>query len=409
MTRRELLSAAALPALASASALPLSTVYSQPSWLLENDQVELAVTQLGGHMAPVRFYRKSSQPVQPYHISPWQDERLKIDDPVLIPLRGDFFCLPFGGGREPDGREHPAHGETASSPWNFGDLSRQSGVTTLTLTMETKVRPGKVTKRLMLLDGHNVVYSQHLIEGFAGATTPGHHATLRLPEKDGSMRLATSPFVYGTTHPTAFANAANGEYQSLAVNARVRDLRHVALRFKDAEAEADMTSLPARTGYVDILAIYKRPLREPGWMAAVNQEEGYVWFSLKDAAVLPGTVFWLENRGRHGAPWSGRNRCLGLEDVCWYFDRSHERNPVSRMGIPTAMKIDKGHPVMVNYIQGAAPVPAGFDIVRSVEFHPGAMTLVAASGKRVRVPLQHEFLKSGLLPPSSKQREQNLP
>jgi hypothetical protein len=372
-------------------------VNSQPSWVIENDVVELAVTETGGHMAPVRFHRKSAKPVQPYYISPWQTERLKIDEPVLVPLRGDFFCLPFGGGKEPDGREHPAHGETASSRWNFGALARKAGVTTLTLTMETKVRPGKVIKRLMLVDGHNAVYSQHSIEGFAGVSTPGHHATLRLPETDGALRLATSPFAYGTTHPAAFADGAKGDYQSLAIGARVQDLRKVALRFKDARGPADMTSLPARTGYVDIMAIYKQPSLEPGWTAAVNQQEGYVWFSLKDSAVFPGTVIWLENRGRHGSPWNGRNRCLGLEDVCWYFEQSYEPNPVLSMGIPTAMNIKGTWPVTINYIQGAVPVPADFDIVRTLEFDPGTITLVASSGKRVRVSVQHEFLHNGTL------------
>lgn len=71
-------------------------IHSQPSWLIRNDEVELAVTQLGGHMAPVTFYRASRRPVQPYYISPWQDERVRVPAPVLRPLRGDFFCLPFG-------------------------------------------------------------------------------------------------------------------------------------------------------------------------------------------------------------------------------------------------------------------------------------------------------------------------
>ena len=376
---------------------PVRSIHSQPSWVMESSDVELAVTQLGGHMAPVRFYRKDSQSVQPYHISPWQDENLKITEPVLVPLRGDFFCLPFGGGKEPNGREHPSHGETATSRWSFGGLTKQNGVTSLTLTIETKVRPGKVTKRLMLVEGHNAVYSQHVVEGFAGTSTPGHHATLRLPEEDGKFRLATSPFAYGTTHPAAFANTAAGEYQSFAIGAEIRDLRHVPLRFKDAKADADMTSLPARTGYVDLMAIYKKAASEPAWMAAVNQKEGYIWFSLKDAAVLPGTLFWLENRGRHGSPWNGRNRCLGLEDVCWYFDNSYEPNPVSRKGIPTTMKFDGKQPVTINYIQGAAKAPAGFDVVRTIQFSPGKITIVAANGMKVEVPVRHEFLKSGSL------------
>lgn len=385
---------AALPLL---SEEPVRRIHSQPSWVIENDQMELAVTQLGGHMAPVVFYRTAKQPVKPYHISPWQDEGLKINDPVLIPLRGDFFCMPFGGGKEANGRQHPAHGETASSRWTFGAVARQGVVTTLTLTMDTKVRPGTVTKRLMLVDGHNIVYAQHRIEGFAGPTTPGHHATLRLPAKDGTFRLATSPFAYGTTHPKAFADPTAGEHQSFEVGAAIHDLREIPLRFKDAKAPADMTTLPARTGYVDLMAVYKRPAAEPGWMTAVNTEEGYVWFSLKDAAVLPGTVFWLENRGRYAAPWGGRNRCLGLEDVCWYFDDSYVPNPVSRLGIPTFMNMDGRKPVTINYIQGAAKTPAGFDIVKTIEFSPGAITLISASGKRVKVPVRHEFLKTDQL------------
>lgn len=395
MRRRDvLLSVAAVPAL-QAAAEPLKTVRSQPSWIVANDQVEIAVTRLGGHMAPVSFERASGRPVQPYHVSPWQDEKLKIDVPVLVPLRGDFFCLPFGGGKEPDGREHPPHGETACNRWTFGGVARKDGVTTLTATITTAVRPGKVTKHLSLVDGSNAVYSRHEVSGFAGPATPGHHATLKLPSRDGALRIATSEFAYGTTHPAQFADPKTGEYQSFAIGAEFRDLTQVPLRFKDATAPADMSALPARTGYVDLLAIFKRPSADPGWMAAVNQEEGYLWFSLKDSANLPATVFWLENRGRHGSPWSGRNRCLGLEDVCWYFDDSYVPNPVNRMGIPTAITISG--PLAINYIQGAVRVPAGFDLVKSVAFAPGKVAFTSASGQSVTAAVRHEFLKTGRL------------
>ena len=80
--------------------LRVKTIVSQPSWVIRTSDVELAVTQLGGHMAPVTFHRRSAAPVQPYYISPWQGERLKIDEPVLVPLRGDFFCLPFGNNQD---------------------------------------------------------------------------------------------------------------------------------------------------------------------------------------------------------------------------------------------------------------------------------------------------------------------
>jgi hypothetical protein len=76
----------------------LETIDSQPSWILESPQVRLAVTKVGGQMAPVTFLRDSGKPVQPYHISPWQNEGLQdLPAPVLTALRGDWFCIPFGG------------------------------------------------------------------------------------------------------------------------------------------------------------------------------------------------------------------------------------------------------------------------------------------------------------------------
>ena len=62
----------------------MTTIHGQPSYVIRTPEVELAVTELGGHMAPVTFYRGAAKPVQPYHISPWQDERPKsVPVPVL--------------------------------------------------------------------------------------------------------------------------------------------------------------------------------------------------------------------------------------------------------------------------------------------------------------------------------------
>ncbi|MFM7213961.1 MAG: hypothetical protein ACKO3H_03675, partial [Verrucomicrobiota bacterium] len=90
-----LLSLAMTPTVSGAE--KLRTIASQPSWILATPQIELALTRLGGHMAPVTFYRDTDHPVQPYHITPWQGEKHDYPVPVLAPLRGDFFCLPFGG------------------------------------------------------------------------------------------------------------------------------------------------------------------------------------------------------------------------------------------------------------------------------------------------------------------------
>ncbi|NQU75968.1 MAG: hypothetical protein HQ546_06635 [Planctomycetes bacterium] len=378
----------------------VKTIASQPSWVIRSKQVELAVTQLGGHMAPVTFYRNAG-PVQPYYISPWQYEKREIADPVLRPARGDFFCMPFGAnGQTYRGETHLCHGEPASAKWNCLCAARCGGVTSVTLRMKTKVRPGEVTKTLSLVDGHNVVYCRQVLEGFSGKMPLGHHAILSVREKEGSLRVASSKFRFGMTAPSLFANPADREYQSFAVNKTFRDLSRVPLLWKDPPY-GDCTAFPARTGFVDLLSVFKTPGDTPAWMTATDSEQGYLWFSLKDPAVLPATVMWISNHGRHGAPWDGRNRCLGIEDVCAHFAdglaASARPNVLTAAGVPTVINLSAKRPTAVNFIQGLTKVPRGFTTVEAVEFAPGTVTFVSPTGKRVTAEVNHEFLQTGRL------------
>jgi len=385
-----------------AAAAELPVVHGQPSFILENTTIQVAVTKVGGHLV-ASFDRASAAPIRPYHVSPWQEEGAKIEPPILSVLRGDFFCMPFGGNDEAvDGQQHPPHGETANGTWELvSEPAASDGVTNLTLALETKVRPGKVTKQLALVDGHPVIYGTHVIEGFAGSTPLAHHATLAMPETEKMLRVSTSPFRFGLTKPAQFSDPAKREYQSLAIGARFTDLHHVPQIFKDSP-DADCTSFPARRGFADLLCVVNEPSAKtggPGWTAAVDNEKHFCWFSLKDPAVLPITVFWIENHGRHAAPWSGRNNCLGLEDVCGMFADglapSLRDNELSKEGVPTSIELKADQPTSIRYIQGAVRVPDGFDIVKSIEFSPGKAKLVSAAGPAVEVPVRHEYLQDG--------------
>jgi hypothetical protein len=378
----------------------LRTIASQPSWVLATPQVELALTRLGGHMAPVTFYRDTDHPVQPYHITPWQGEKHDYPVPVLVPLRGDFFCLPFGGNDTAvNGEKHPPHGETAGSKWTFVGSKKSGDVLTLTTTLETKIRPGRVTKELSLVDGENVVYSRHLIEGFAGPTPLGHHATLAMPETEGAFRVSTSPLQFGMVAPGLFSDPAKAEYQALQIGGRFTDLHKVPAAWKGA-ADADLASLPARKGFADLVLLLNTP-GERAWVTATRRDEGWVWFALKDPAVLTGTLFWLENHGRHGMPWLGRNNCVGIEDITGHWAdglaASTAPNVLTREGLRTAIDLSASRPTAVNYIQGVVRVPPGFDEVKTLEFSPGTVTFISTGGLRVTAPVRHEFLKTGKL------------
>ena len=374
--------------------------HSQRGWRVSNDKVDLFITKNGGHMAPVWFCADTKNPVQPYYISPWQSERPRgLPDPVLVPLRGDFFCMPFGANSESvDGEKHSGHGESASSRWHFSGVERRDGVTTLTLDLETRVRRGRITKRIHLVDGQNVVYASHVLQGYSGSMPIGHHCTLAVPETEGSLRIAASKFEVGMTCPVVFSNPVNGEYQSLAINKTFTDLTKVPVLAAGADP-ADCSSFPQRAGYTDLIQLFKKPSKAPAWTAATCQEKGYLWFSLKDASRMPGTVFWISNRGRHGFPWNGRNRCLGLEETCSYFAEglgpSTRANKIAELGFPTAIRLSPERPTAVNFIQDAVRIPAGFGNVKTVEFTPHTATFVSTTGKKVAVSVSHEFLATG--------------
>jgi len=392
-------------AISAGEVAKIETVSSQPCWVLQNDTVRLAITQTGAHMAPVTFCLNSDRTVQPYHVSPWQDEGLNLDPPVLVPLRGDFFCLPFGGNGAPyEGMKFLPHGEPAGAPWSLVGSKKTGAVATLTLALQTKVPAGKVTKTIHLIDGQNVVYSQERLEGYSLKTSIGHHAILAVPEKEGSLRIATSKIQFGMTSPFLFSNPVNREYQSFAIGKKFDSLSKVPLAWKDAEP-ADCTSFPARTGFADLLAIFSEKAenlpQQVAWTTATNQDGGYLWFSLRDPRILPTTVFWIENHGRHGTPWNGRNRCLGLEDVCSYLNEgmpiSAQPNDINKEGIPTAIELNPNRPTVVNYIQGIAKIPADFQMVKNVEFGAGEVTFVSVTGKKVTVPVNFEFARTGKL------------
>jgi hypothetical protein len=370
----------------------------QPSWQITSRDVEAYVTVQGGHLGPVTFDRRKRK-IQPLSVAPWAEEK---PDPSLPPLlqvlRGDFFCMPFGGNSQPYGAErHPPHGETANARWRFEGLEQTAGQSVLRLSLETKVRSGRVDKEIKLVDGQSVVYCKHTISGMKGPINLGHHAMLKFPETPGSGFIATSPFLYGQVFPGDFECAASYGYSSLKPGAEFRTLRAVPLAHGGS---TDLSSYPARRGYEDLVMLCA-DLEVPfGWTAVTFARERYVWFALKNPRILRQTILWISNGGRHYAPWNGRHTgVMGLEDVTSYFHggiaEAVKKNPVSGRGIPTCHTLDPAHPLVVPYIMGAVPIPAGFDRLTSIEptSDGEAITLIAANRKHVRVDVHTEFLK----------------
>ena len=391
---------------AAAGVAEVRDIRSQRSWVIRNDQVELAVTERGAHMAPVTFYRQEEKPIAPYYVSPSNGPDQPPGDHPEV-MRGDFFCLPFGSNATPyEGERHPSHGETARAKWSLASVETEGRRTTIFLAIEPKVRPGKVTRQLSLMDGENVVYDRTEICGYAGKTTLAHHAVLAMPAKDRALLVSASRFVLGMTCPYPFSDPAAGEYQSLEIGAEFRDLSRVPSIYKHAP-DADCSAFPTRCGYSDLLQLWADPrAKRPAWLAAVNTAENYLWFALKDAHVLPSTIFWMENQGRHGSPWNGTTRCLGLEDGCMFFDKGIAEscwpNSISAEGLKTCHELAGDRPFVVTYIQGVVRIPEGFGHVRTAEFTPDGVKFRCATGGEVFARVQHQFLYRGSLEPTAR-------
>jgi hypothetical protein len=373
-------------------------INGQPSWRLASSSVEAFVTELGGHLGPITFDSKSRK-LQPYSVAPWAEEQT---DPALPPilkvLRGDFFCLPFGGNATPFGGErHPVHGETANARWRFRSLETKAGGSCLHLSLKTKIRPGQVDKRIWVVDGQNTVYSQHVVTGMSGPMNLGHHAMLKFPDSPGSGFVSTSRFVYGQVFPQAFELPENRGYSWLEPGAEFKSLRKVPTQ---KGGTADLTRFPARRGFEDLIMLVSDAKAPFAWTAVTFPGERYVWFALKDPRVLRETVFWLSNGGRHYPPWNSRHiNVMGLEEVTSYFHlglaESAHKNLISRKGFPTRLVLNPRKPLVVLYIMGVAGIPAGFDRVVSIQADRGSRTILlkSASGKQARAVVDIDFLQ----------------
>lgn len=372
-------------------------IRGQLSWRIASRDVEAYVTELGGQLGPVVFDRQGRK-IAPYSVAPWAEEKI---DPrtcaMLQVLRGDFFCLPFGGNAEAfRGERHPMHGETANAKWRLEGETRAEGRSRLRLSLKTKVRPGRVDKEITLADGENVVYCRHTLHGMLGPMDFGHHAMLKFPDRAGSGRISTSRFVHGQVFPKAFEKPEEGGYQALKVGAEFKSLQAVPLA---TGGTADLTRYPARRGFEDLVMMVSDADLPFAWTAVTFPKERFVWFALKDPKVLRETVFWLSNRGRHYPPWSSRHlNVMGIEDVMAYFHfglaESAGPNPISKKGWPTCLMLNPARPLVVNYIMGVAAIPPGFDRVAAIE--PGAdnqsITLKAPGGRKAAAKVNLGFL-----------------
>ena len=63
----------------------METIHGAPSYTLRTAEVELAVTQTAGHLAPVTFHLPGVK-ASPYSLSPWTPTQIDQSLPNLLTL-----------------------------------------------------------------------------------------------------------------------------------------------------------------------------------------------------------------------------------------------------------------------------------------------------------------------------------
>ena len=366
-------------------------------WWLQGVNVELFLTEQGGQHAPGNFRLANGACIQPYYLSPWQERKPDLSSiPLLQYLRGDFFCLPFGGNAEAvDGHQYQCHGETSACEWRFAAAHRESASTVFEFTQEGKGLPTKVTKRIDLKDGQSARYLQHPVTGLEGKMPYGHHAILKLPSANEKMYFSCGKFDLGMTPTSLFSDPANWEYQFLASGEEFASLEALPTLFKQP-ATWDYSVYPSPVGYTDLFALLKKPSATPAWAVASYADAGYLYYSLKNAAELPSTTIWVANSGRYEEPWNGISSNFAIEETCSYFadgwKPSIEENALTRKGWRTCGEFHAAEPKTVRLIQGVAAIPDGFTKVAAADFQPGKVVFTDVNGLSATATVDWEFL-----------------
>ena len=297
--------------------------------------------------------------IDPFAKAPWRD--LPPDDPRfpagmaphLAHLSGDFFCAPFS---TDDVEGAPGHGKTANSRWRLADRRTLRRALLVRFELEATIAGLSVSKTLLLVDGHPFLYQQHVLAGADVDIPVAHHTMI---DASGGLELSTSRKAFAETPAVPLEPDPSLGRSLLAYPARGTDL--FAFPMTDGSA-ASLLEFPIGERHTDFVMLAEAD-RDPhtlGWAIARRRSHDDSVILAKPADLLPETMLWYSNRGRDYAPWLGEHAdVLGIEEACSYslhgWSASMAPNPLTEVGIPTAIKVTKSTPAVVSYAMGAVP------------------------------------------------------
>jgi len=356
--------------------------------VISADGISLRFDREGGIVADLAITR-DGRTIRPLHRAPWVDSGEALPDdvaPIERKLAGDFFCAPFA--RAEGGA--PIHGWPANAEWR-GDIAVQPDeLVRATYRLAAMVSRAALVKYIALLPGSPIVYQQHLFESGSGRVPVGHHAMLHVP---GGAKLSFSPKSFGRTPAAA---PEHDPRRGRSIFAYAQEFASLAAVGLAGAGTVDASRYPFDARHEDILVLSEMPGSIIGWSAAVAAADGFVFFALKDARMLPQTVLWMSNGGRFYPPWNGRHTAvLGIEEVATDLHLRPGEAPPD--GLQVAVELRDMRAAEIRYAFGAIPLPAGWTEIVDIRVVGATLILADRGGGKHAIPFLsgffHDFLQ----------------
>jgi hypothetical protein len=312
------------------------------------------------------------------HRAPWvgTDERMpEGSSPHLAKLGGDFFCAPFA--QSDNGS--PLHGWPPNSAWTVIKRSEHR----LRAELDHDVRGARLTKELILWDGHPFVYQRHIFAGGQGRVSVSNHANVSV--RHGAL-IRTSPKLFWETPKTPQESDPMRGRSGLIYPAGSKD----PCAFPGVDGPVDLTTYPWNPRHEDFVLGIEAAGHALGWVAVTRPVEGDLFLSLRNPRELPMSMLWHSNGGRDYAPWSGRHiGCLGVEEGA----ASHMLGSSCEEELtgPGALALEPGGSVAVRHVIGAIAWPSGKP-VRDLRVDENRLIIEEDGGAERVVPFDAGFL-----------------
>ncbi len=388
--------------LSTLAALPLgvfsqiqSAQYHKRSvWQIENPELRVTITQVGGHIAEILLKAKGD-------LNPlWLQDRPTIDPTEYVPerhektygggssarlmsgLMGHNLCFPYWG--NPSDSEYKAgmtfHGETGIVRWKRIDGQQKGDKSFLTVSADLPESKTRFTRTIGLIAGQPVVYFENLAENLAALDRPFgwcEHVTIGPP----FLKKGVTLFDASLTRGRSLGDISGMEFGWPKGQAETAvDLRTV----RDIE----------RSGFVNNFLV--DPSREFAYVTAVNPEVSLLFGYVFRRSEFPWLNVWESNQ----PPLEGQSAMLarGLEfSNTPTHGSSKALVAVSKLwDVPAYEWLNARSGIVKKFCAFSTEVPADFRGVQDVRVGDRFLEIVEREkGRVVQLPFDAARLRPG--------------